>query len=259
MQKIWKVALFFLAFLSFGAAMYFFLISKMVTNTENITFLKSSETQEILNRDADHYYQSFNKTDFKLRKSKNLAEYLEKISDSGSEGGEENKEKIIDCVKRINKTLQTGIKEGVDIKKFVEMDWRVGFTGDTFYENGLPHTRLNVIILNDKDIETKSITELCRLLIHEKVHVYQKTYKRDFSMYLDENFEKTGEKGKQDDIPANPDTDNFIYKRKSTGEIFQGKYRENPKHFRDIAFTDNDHTKEHPNESVAYALENLYT
>jgi len=122
MQKIWKVALFFLAFLSFGAAMYFFLKSKMVKNTENITFLKSSETQEILNRDADHYYQSFNKTDFKLRKSKNLAEYLEKISDSGSEGGEENKEKIIDCVKRINKTLQTGIKEGVDIKKFVEMD-----------------------------------------------------------------------------------------------------------------------------------------
>ena len=259
MQKIWKIALFVLAFLSFGAAMYFFLKSKMVKNTDQIIFLKSAETQEILNNDADHYYQSFNKTDLKLRKSKNLAEYLEKISDSGSEGGEENKEKIIDCIGRINKKLQSGIKEGIDIQKFVEMDWRIGFTGDTFYENGLPHTRTNVIILNNSDIEKISITELCRLLIHEKVHVYQKTYKTEFSKYLDENFEKTGKKGKSEDIPANPDTDKFIYKRKSTGEILQGRYREKPKHFRDIAFTDDDHTKEHPNESVAYALENLYS
>lgn len=260
MQKIWKIALFILAFLSFGAAMYFFLKSKMVKNTEKIVFLTSAETQEILNHDADHYYQSFNKTDLKLRKSKTLAEYLEKISDSASEGGEENKEKIIDCIGRIDEKLHSGttMKEGVDIQKFLEMDWRIGFTGDTFYENGLPHTRSNVIILNNKDIEKKSITDLCRLLIHEKVHVYQKTYPTEFSKYLAENFEITEEKGKQKDIPANPDTDKFIYKRKSTGEILQGRYREKPKHFRDIAFTDDDHTKEHPNESVAYALENLY-
>ena len=258
MQKILKIALFFLAFLSFGAAMYFFLKSKMVKNTDNIIFLKSTETQNILNTDADHYYLSFNKSSLKLRKSKNLAEYLEKISESGSEGDEENKEKIIDCIGRINEKLRSGIKEGIDISKFLKMDWRIGFTGDSFYENGLPHTRSNVIILNNKDIEKRSITDLCRLLIHEKVHVYQKTYKTEYSKYLDENFEVTEEKGKQEDIPANPDTDKFIYKSKSTGEIFQGKYREKPKHFRDIAFTDNDHTKEHPNESVAYALEKLY-
>ena len=259
MRKLWKIAGCVLAFLSFGAAMYFFLKSKMVKNTDQITFLKSSETQEILNNDADHYYQSFNKTDLKLRKAKTLSEYLEKISDSGSEGGEENKEKIIDCIGRINKKLENGTKEGIDIQKFVKLDWRIGFTGNIFYENGLPHTRTDVIILNNKDVEKRSITELCRLLIHEKVHVYQKKYKTDFSTYLEENFEKTEQKGNQEDIPANPDTDKFIYKKKSTGEIFQGRYRENPKHFRDIIFTDEDHTKEHPNESVAYALENMYS
>jgi len=258
-QKIWKIALFILAFLSFGAALYFFLKSKMVKNTDNIIFLKSTETQEVLNNDADHYYKTFNKTDFKLRKSKNLAEYLEKISNSGSEGEEENKEKILDCIGRINKKLQPGTQEGIDIQKFLKMEWRIGFTGDTFYENGLPHTRTNVIILNNKDVEKRSITDLCRLLIHEKVHVYQKIYKTEFSKYLDKHFEITGKKGKQEDIPANPDTDNFIYKKKSTDEVFQGIYREKPKHFRDIAFTDDDHTKEHPNESVAYALENLYS
>ena len=260
MRNIRKIALFVLAFLSFGASMYFFLKSKMIKNTENIIFLTNSETQELLNRDADHYYQSFNKTDLKLRKSKSLAEYLEKISDSASEGGEENKEKIVDCIGRINKKLQPGMKEGVDMRKFVEMEWRIGFTGNTFYENGLPHTRTNVIILNNQDIEKKSITDLCRLLIHEKVHVYQKTYKKEFSKYVDQHFEIAGEKKKQpEDVPANPDTDKFIYKRKNTGEILQGRYREKPKHFRDIAFTDDDHTKEHPNEYVAYALENLYS
>jgi hypothetical protein len=259
LKKIWTVVLFFLAFLSFGAALYFFVKSKMIKNTEKIIFLTSSETQAILDNDADHYYQTFNKTDLKLRKSKTLTEYLDKISNSGVEGSEENKEKIIDCIERINQKLPSGIQEGVDIRKFVEMDWRIGFTGDMLYENGLPHTRTNVIILNNTDIEKKSIPSLCRLLIHEKAHVYQKTYKTEFSKYLDENFEVAEKKGKQEDIPANPDTDKFIYKRKSTGEILQGRYHEKPKHFRDIAFTDDDHTKEHPYESVAYTLEKLYS
>jgi hypothetical protein len=257
-MKFWKISFFILAFLSFGAALYFFLKSKMVRNTDRIHFLSSAEIQSVLNEDADEYYQTFSKVDLKLRKSKNIQEYVDKISNSGSEGGEENKEKIIDCIHRINEKLAKNAEtqiSGINIRTFIEMPWRIGFTGDTFYENGLPHTRNDVIILNNRDIEKKNISSMCQLLIHEKVHVYQKTYKTEFLKYLDETYDKME---KEPGLPANPDTDRFVYTNKSTGEIFKGKYRDNPRHFRDIEFTDDDHTKEHPNESVAYAFQQLY-
>jgi hypothetical protein len=264
-MKLWKIGVFILAFLSFGAALYFFLKSKMVKNTDQITFLSSSETQAVLNDDADHYYQTFNKVDLKLRKSKNLEEYLARIANSGSEGGEENKEKVMDCIQRIHQKLEqtntstkNKVVSGVDLRKFLDMPWRIGFTGDTFYENGLPHTRSGVIILNNRGVEKKNISEMCRLLIHEKVHVYQKIFKTEFAHYLEEKYDKTPKKPNDIRLPANPDTDRFVYTDKTTGQILQGKYRDNPRHFRDIDFTDDDHTKEHPNESVAYTLEKLF-
>lgn len=261
-MKFWKIGIFILAFLSFGAATYFFLKSKMVKNTDQITFLTSSETQAVLNDNADQYYQTFTKIDLKVRKCKSLKEYLARISNSGSEGEEENKEKIMDCINRINRKLDKtkGDKmiSGVNMRTFLDMPWRIGFTGDTFYENGLPHTRNGVIIMNSRDIERKSITSMCRLLIHEKVHVYQKIYQTEFAKYLEENYDRTEKEHNDITIPSNPDTDRFVYTEKATGQILQGKYRENPRHFRDIDFTDNDQRKEHPNESVAYALENLF-
>jgi hypothetical protein len=262
--KFWKICFFILAFLSFGAALYFFLKTKMVRNTDQITFLSSSELQAVLDEDADQYYKTFNKVDLKLRKSKNLKEYLARISNSGSEGAEESKEKIMDCIQRINRKLEDVIGggeekviNGIDLRKFLDMPWRIGFTGNTLYEHGLPHTRDGVIIINNRDVEKRNISQMCRLLIHEKVHVYQKIFKTEFAQYLERTYEKTP-KGKNNEIPANPDTDRFVYTDKTTGQILQGKYRDNPSHFRDIDFTDDDHTKEHPNELVAYTLEDLY-
>ena len=255
----WKLVCFTLAFLSFGAALYFWIKSKMVQNTDTVVFLKNSETQAILNEDADHYYQTFHKVDLKVRKSKNLQEYLEKIGNSGCEGTEDNKEKILYCIGKVNERLEPKRKEtveGIEIDKLLNLQWRIGFTCDKFYENGLPHTRDNVIILNNTDIQRRNIVEMCQLLIHEKVHVYQKTHTQEFKEYLEEKFEKVEKKDKNKTIPANPDVDGFVYKEKKSGEVFNVKYKKNPEHFRDIT---GNHKKEHPNESVAYKLEKLYT
>uniref|UniRef100_A0A6C0CMP6 Uncharacterized protein n=1 Tax=viral metagenome TaxID=1070528 RepID=A0A6C0CMP6_9ZZZZ len=256
-----KFLFLFLAFLSFGAALYFFFYSKMIKSTDKVQFLIDSQTQEILNNDTDHYYQTFHKTDFKVRKSKNLKDYLAKISKSGCDGTEENKEKILACIKKIETKLQNSrndVAEGVHIGKMLDLKWIIGFTCDKYYENGLPHTRGDVILLNNKDLQRRNIDETCKLLIHEKVHVYQKTYSEDFSQSIQESFERVDSSKVSKSIPANPDTDNYIYKRKDDGKWLKSKYNKNPKHFRDIQFPDGDHTLEHPYESVAYSLENLY-
>lgn len=259
-MKYWKIICFALAFLCFGAGLYFWIKSTMVKNTDKVIFLTPEETQAILNDDADHYYQTFHKVDLKVRKSKNLNDYLAKIANSGCDGVEENKEKVLDCIEKVTNKLSTRrgeTIEGIQIGKLLDLEWRVGFTCDNFYEDGLPHTRGNVIILNNQDIQRRNIYEMCQLLIHEKVHIYQKTYKDDVDSFISENFEKVREKEENSNIPANPDVDNFIYKD-SDGTVLESTYAKKPKHFRDIAFPKDDHTLEHPYEKIAYTLEKLY-
>lgn len=259
----WKLLLIALAFLSFGAAIYFYFSSKMVQNTENVIFLSDSETQNVLNEDADHYYQTFHKVDLKVRKSKNLEEYLAKIAKSGCEGTEENKEKILHCIEKVNKQLQDKRKdtvEGINIGTLLDLPWKFGFTCDKFYENGLPHTRGDVIILNNLDIERRNMMEMCRLLIHEKVHVYQKSiHKESFEKALEDKYEKTDKLRDKKNSPANPDIDSHIYRKKDDGTIMDSAYVNTPKHFRDVTFPNDDHTLEHPFETTAYHLENLYS
>ena len=120
----------------------------------------------------------------------------------------------------------------------------------------MPHTRGDIIILNSKEIQRLSIPAVCRLLIHEKCHVYQK--KEDISIYLTKNYTEVKRKDPKDhSIPANPDTNDFIYKSNDTNTVLVGKYVTDPTHFRDIIFPGNDHTLEHPFESMAYKMEEL--
>lgn len=260
---LWKIILIVIAFLCFGAALYFYFASKMVQNTDNVIFLSNEETQDILNNDADHYYQTFHKTDLKVRKSKNIQDYLAKISKSGCNGTEENKEKILYCIKKINEKFQTQKNdtiEGVHMGKLLDLKWKIGFICDKFYENGLPHTRGDTILINNQDMQRRNLTEMCRLLIHEKVHVYQKIYKNEFQSSLVEKFEQTQENDyKTTNIRANPDIDNFIYKRKEDGKVLKSTYKKKASRFSDVIHPNNDHTLEHPFENIAYTVESLYS
>lgn len=259
---LWKFIALFLAFLSFGAALYFFFASKMIDNTDNIIFLLQEETQKILDDNVDRYYETFHEKDFLVRKIKNVKEYLAKISKSGCNGSEENKQKIIDCIHKIHSKLHSKIEDsiyGVQLSKLLNLPWNIGFVCDKYYENGLPHTRGNVIILSNKDVSTRNIFELCRLLLHEKVHIYQKEYKEEFLVELLKEYEVIEDIDKSTtNIRANPDTDNFVYKRKSDGKVLKTTYRKNPTNFNDVKYPDNDHSLEHPFEYVAYHLEKLY-
>ena len=259
---LWKFIALFLAFLSFGAALYFFFSSKMIQSTDHINFLSQEEIQKVLNDNADHYYETFHEKDLKVRKIKNVEEYLAKISKSGCNASEEKKQKIIDCIGKINTKLHSKKKDsidGVQLSKLLELPWNIGFVCDKSYENGLPHTRGNVIILNNKDVSTRNIPEICRLLIHEKVHIYQKEYKEEFLAELLKEYELVDEIDKATtNIRANPDTDNFVYKRKSDSKVLKTTYRKNPTKFNDVQYPENDHSLEHPFEYVAYHVEKLY-
>ncbi len=259
MAKTWKWVVVGIALICFSAAIYFWIESKSLSSPV-IKILSGEEMQSILNNDADHYYDKFHKVDYQVRKVKNKQEYLAKISKSGCDGDIEVIQKVNDCIAKVHNHLLPKINEtinGIKMYNYLTTPWKVGFTCDKFYENGYPHTRGDVIILNNRDLQRRNISEVCKLLIHEKTHVYQKT--EDMSSYLDEHYTEVKRKDYKDTkIPANPDTNDIVYRNKETNEVLEGKYSKNPKHFRDVKFTQNDHSLEHPFERIAYQMESLY-
>jgi hypothetical protein len=235
---------------------------KTPPSSSAIRFLSASEIQKVIDSDDDHYYDTFHRVDFDVRKVQNKKEYLDKIASSGCEGDDQVREKITQCIRKVHDTLvsnhhHSAVILGIHMDTFLKIPWKIGFVCDKKYENGLPHTRGNVIILNAMDVKNRTTSQLCRLLIHEQTHVYQKT--KDMTAYLNQKYKVVQSKKADESIPANPDTNSYIYKNIETNEVLEGKYNKAPTHFRDISFTRDDHTLEHPYEHIAYNMEKLYT
>ena len=139
-----------------------------------------------------------------------------------------------------------------DYSKFNKIPWKFGIIKGKLYENGLPHTRKDVIILPKRSIKrnTKSLIEL---LIHEKTHIFQKIYPEYAQNYIKQNnFVKSGlNKGI---VRANPDIDDYIY-ADSSGNELKAVYRNNAKSIRDVIISDQYY--EHPFERMAIDFERI--
>jgi len=197
--------------------------------SSNISILSRKQIVDLLvNNPPDNYYDSLTQCDFKARGVNSLDEYLHNIEsfaipDSSifAQGANtrENKKKIIDCIKQIEREVApfgTHKYDWVDGARFRALPWIVAVVYGDKYEYGFPHTRGNVIIITDKTICIDT-------LLHEKLHVYQKMFPEDFQNYLDsEKFIRYCKRKDIQDVAANPDADSWVYMR--DGEVYVGQY-----------------------------------
>lgn len=226
-------------------------------NNENIYFLNSNELYNILKSDKDDYYKTFYNNDFKTRNIKNIDEYINIIKNSVYEPNEEEKGKIKNCIIDANNRLQKINFNWFNGNKAKELPWNIGCIKGKNYENGLPHTRENIILLPKEDINENSIKKLTDTLIHEKVHIYQKVYSNDVEKYINEyNFKIIKKRDNNDNIRANPDLNNIIYKD-NNNNTYKATYINNPKNIEDIKYSPiNEQSYEHPYEKMAIFIEN---
>jgi hypothetical protein len=183
----------------------------------SLTFLSTSQLISLLQKDSDDYYKTFTKYDLHARCVKSIEEYKERIclqiskNIKGDIKG--NIKKILEKIERytqvINEIFSTFSKPWFNGKRAAKIPWKIAYLPNTdVYEGGLPHTRgKNVIVLTNS-------RNLFLTLVHEKVHLYQKKYPKDFELYLSEKgFEKVRKRTEKDRIRANPDIDEWIYKK----------------------------------------------
>jgi hypothetical protein len=259
-MKLFILLLNILLLLLFIILLFIYSKNKNIENfNNNIIFINDNELFFILTRDYDNYFKSFYHNDFYSRQIKNIEEYNINIKKSISNFNEKEIIKIKKCIEKVNLKLISINLYWFNGKKALEIPWKIGCIIGKLYENGLPHTREDVIILSKEHINNYSNLKLSKTLLHEKVHIYQKFFKKDIEKYIHKNnFIKIKEKSLDDNIRANPDLDNWIYKD-SNNLIYKAEYNKYPKSVEDINYSfQNSQSYEHPFEKMAIYIENNY-
>ena len=255
---IFMFLIFLIIILLFYYINKYFSTNEHITNKNNIIFLKKDELYEILKKDEDNYYSKFYKNDFTSRKIKNINEYLEIIKSSVDNINDYEKNKITLSIKKADDFFKNIDYKWFNGNKAIDIKWIIGLVKDKTYEAGLPHTRHDIIIISKKDVNNFSDEKLIKTFIHEKIHLYQKKYKNDVELYLNEfNFKKIKLRDENDNTRANPDLDNFIYADNNNNQL-KAVFNNNPSSIEDIKYIPyNNQSSEHPFEKMAIFIENL--
>lgn len=208
-----------------------------------IIFYSSDDIIHILNDKFQNYYNNMDENNIKLRKINDKDIFLNNLYKCFYNCDVYEKYILKNAIDIAHSKLNQINCHGFYSYKLNNIPWKIGFSYLYDYEFGLPHTHNDIIILNKDNIYED---DLVTILIHERIHVYQRLFPYDIKEYLLYNsFEKIAKKTDIDRV--NPDTDEYIYAR--DGLIYECKIDGNK-----VKCTKNNSKYEHPFEYMAYTL-----
>ena len=219
-------------------------------------FLSARETNNFLFKDADNYVKNFTPVDVRARNAFNPYQYIDIIKNAGDDYSSYEKSKLKELCSIIDHNLIHNILNHyhfpVNIQKLINIPWIFAKTTNV-YEMGMPHTRLNIIFLNDINIPAIS---LLKILIHEKIHVYQRKYISEIEDSLKNiGYKKIGKAYHTDLIRSNPDITPDIYADNNNQAMYLEYTSPYPRNILDLK--SDDYANEHPFELMAYSWENI--
>lgn len=193
---------------------------------DHIYFMTYKETANFFAKDNDRYVRNLTVLDLHARNVKTHVEYLNNIEDTAISFTEDEKELLVICAKNADEYLMNeafkelrygGYLNGNDIAniKWVFANTYTNYFNDVIKENeqGLPHTRENIIFLS-KNVLKNDVLNLTNTLIHEKIHIYQRYNPDIFAKIINEMGLKEMDKASFKHakyIRSNPDTNDKIY------------------------------------------------
>ena len=190
--------------------------------------------------ETNMYFDNFNDTDKRLRSCVNC-----KDDYYGSIRVLNNSEYdfLYPIIQRINDMLSGYLV-------FKEIPWKILICHDK--ESQFPHTHGVFIVLPDNFIK---INNLMKLLLHEKVHIYQRLYPCQtnilFTRFWGFNIKNMLNKKSRANRRSNPDINKIVYVDEN-GNEFDNNYVENATSLGEIK-----DRRDHPNEMMAYILQDM--
>lgn len=214
-------------------------------------FMTMKETASFLYEDRDGYVATMSHLDLFARGSQDPNDYCKKIAAVATDFTDEDKRKLLTAVSTASKLLTKTPYKDIDLKKACYLPWVFAKTRGLIYEDGLPHTRADIIFLNENSIND---SDLVNTLVHEKIHIYQRAFPEEMSRILEQRGYtrwklRTGEPR----IRANPDLDPWIYFDRHS-EVAMAAYYTSDKPSSIGAVTLTSPAFEHPYEAIAYEV-----
>ena len=156
-QNLYKIKILTLI-LAFTIILLLFIINR---KSNNIFLTKKDSKNVIIN---SKYFSFFNKNDFKLRNCKNINDCQIKYENDLLEWNQLEKNKIKNI---LNKNIPK-------LKKYhnIYSNIKLIKSGD-YIENGLPHTRLDTIVIPKKHLDVEYY-DFFSLIAHEQFHIFQR-------------------------------------------------------------------------------------
>lgn len=186
-----------------------------------IRFMKKTETKAFILADKDKFISNLDPLNKIARGVKSNYEYLIITSKSGTDFTEKEKKSLtaainLTCDKLIKLKKRTLKHYGIDIIKLRELleKWKLAKTKDRVLEMGMPHTREDTIFLSSYYLANNidNIDKLTKTMIHEIIHIYQRTHSHDYIEFLKaHDWEIHPYNG--NDKRLNPDLDELVWKR----------------------------------------------
>ena len=243
----------------------------------HLYYMTRDETSLFLEYDEDAYVANLSSIDLYARKAITKNEYLDVIKNSAASFTYSDREILDKCTKiadellrkvkidSISKEKNLNYSKYINYKDIATIKWVLAKTSaeDTEdkiyrYEEGLPHTRKNIIFLSTKVINY-SEDELIKILIHEKIHIYQRYNEKLFKNIINNmgyteisNINEISADTLKY-IRANPDLDKKVYKNITDGNLMLCLYNsDRPNGINDVVIKD--YSLEHPYEKIAYEI-----
>jgi len=221
-------------------------------------FMSKEETIKYFIDDRDNYVGDLSDLDIIALKSSSKQDYINKIVSDARDFTKEEKKRLIKACAKADKFLYnyTNIPQ-INSKKIANMDWVLSKTNGEWYEAGYPHTRENIIFITDEVI---SHPELTRIMIHEKIHVFERLYPEEIEEWMIINGYRKHSLLK--DYPlarSNPDVNGIVYKSKEGCLTLAQFKNKNPSGIDDATYPcGRDWKYEHPYETLAYTIDYDY-
>jgi hypothetical protein len=224
-------------------AIIIYIIILFIYELSYIKFCNSEEIKLYIQKDKDNYVKNLSKIDLYARKVKSPDEYKNLIINNVDDFNLLEKCKLVKAIYIANKFTHPELNAEI----FNKIIWKIAKIKGNIYENGYPHTRSDIIFINDSYCKM-NICLMAKTLIHEKIHLYQRLYPELVKNYM-KKFKKI--KRKTELTRSNPDLDEYIYM--FNNEEMNAEYNSStPYNIGDIKI--NNSSYEHPHEYMAYDI-----
>ena len=240
------------------------------TNCE-VYFMSDEQTKLFLTNDKDKYVRNLSRFDLCARKVSTHDEYIQKIVKTTLSFTQYEKDLLIRCIEKADIFFRNVKYDDLCYNNYIigndiaNIKWIFANTYyvhdiknnvEYEYEEGLPHTRENIIFLS-KNVLNYIEDDLIKTLIHEKIHIYQRLNVDLFDKIIKCMGFKQIYLLNDEYVRSNPDTNSNIYIDNKTNKTMVCFYRsDKPTGINDVIMTN--HSLEHPYEKIAYEIADYY-